>query len=142
MSRPQEQTKELNPSQLIILTFIGACIVGGILLKLPIATHGDISFIDAVFTAISAVCVTGLVVVDVGTTMTDFGKFVILLLVQVGGLGITTYGVVFTSVLTGRISLKDRAMIRDSFAHFGVVNFRHLLYEIVIFTLLTEFLGA
>jgi len=142
MSRPQEQTKELNPTQLIILTFAAACIAGGLLLEIPIATHEDISFIDAVFTATSAVCVTGLVVVDTGTAFTDFGKLVILLLIQVGGLGITTYGVVFTSVLTGRISLKDRAMIRDSFAHFGVVNFRHLLYEIVIFTLLTELLGA
>ncbi len=89
MSKPLERPKELNPTQLIILTFAVACIAGGLLLEIPIATHGDISFIDAVFTAASAVCVTGLVVVDTGTTFTDFGKLVILLLIQVGGLGIT-----------------------------------------------------
>jgi len=81
-------------------------------------------------------------VVEMGTKFTDFGKIVILLLIQVGGLGIATYGAVFTSVLTGRLSLKNRAVIRDSFAHFGVTNFRTLLFEIVLFTFLVELLGA
>ncbi|MGH7792741.1 MAG: Trk family potassium uptake protein, partial [Thermodesulfobacteriota bacterium] len=116
MSAPKNQLKELNPTQLIVLTFAAACVLGGILLKLPFATHDGISFVDALFTATSAVCVTGLIVVDTGTKFTDFGKLVIMLLIQTGGLGITTYGAVFTSVLTGRISLKDRAVIRESFA--------------------------
>jgi trk system potassium uptake protein TrkH len=142
MSVAKNKLRELNPTQLIALTFASGCILGGILLKLPFATHEGISFVDALFTATSAVCVTGLAVVDTGTVFTDFGKLVILLLIQVGGLGITTYGAVFISVLTGRLSLKNRAMIRDSFAHFGVKNFGRLLFEIVIFTFLVELLGA
>ncbi|HWP92309.1 MAG TPA: potassium transporter TrkG [Thermodesulfobacteriota bacterium] len=142
MPEQKDRLKELNPTQLVVLTFAAACVIGGVLLKLPIATHGGISFVDALFTATSAVCVTGLIVVDTGTKFTDFGKIVILLLIQVGGLGIATYGAVFTSVLTGRLSLKNRAVIRDSFAHFGVTNFRTLLFEIVLFTLLVELVGA
>jgi trk system potassium uptake protein TrkH len=142
MSTPQAQLRELNPTQLIVLTFVAASFIGGILLKLPFATHGGISFIDALFTSTSAVCVTGLIVVDTGTKFTDFGKVVIMLLIQVGGLGITTYGVVFASVLTGRISLKERAIIRESFAHFGALNFSRLVFEILVFTFVVELIGA
>ncbi len=142
MPETSARLRELNPTQLITLTFAAACVLGGILLKLPFSTHDGISFVDALFTATSAVCVTGLVVVDTGTAFTDFGKVVILFLIQIGGLGITTYGAVFTSVLTGRLSLKNRAMIRDSFAHFGITNFGRLLFEILIFTFMVELLGA
>ena len=90
MSTPQAKLRELNPTQLIVLTFVAASFIGGILLKLPFATYGGISFIDALFTSTSAVCVTGLIVVDTGTKYTDFGKLVIMLLIQTGGLGITT----------------------------------------------------
>lgn len=142
MSTPQAKLRELNPTQLIVLTFVAASFIGGILLKLPFATYGGISFIDALFTSTSAVCVTGLIVVDTGTKYTDFGKLVIMLLIQTGGLGITTYGVIFASVLTGKISLKDRAIIRESFAHFGATNFSHLVLEILVFTFVVELIGA
>ncbi len=94
MPEQRDRLKELNPTQLVVLTFAAACVIGGVLLKLPIATHGGISFVDALFTATSAVCVTGLIVVDTGTKFTDFGKIVILSLIQVGGLGIATYGTI------------------------------------------------
>ncbi|MGQ0793176.1 MAG: TrkH family potassium uptake protein [Deltaproteobacteria bacterium] len=132
----------LNPTQLIVLSFAVASVAGGILLKLPFATNNGISFVDALFIATSAVCVTGLATVDVGATFTDFGKVVILFLIQVGGLGITTYGAVFASVITGGLSLKNRAMVRDSFGNVGIKNFRTMLFEIVIFTFLLELAGA
>ncbi len=142
MSGSQDRFRDISPTQLIALTFAAACVLGGILLKLPFSTYEGISFVDALFTSTSAVCVTGLAVVDTGTRFTDFGKVVILLLIQVGGLGITTYGAVFTSILTGRMSLKDRAVIRDSFAEFGIANFTRLVFEIIIFTFAVELLGA
>lgn len=132
----------LTPSQFIVLAFAAASVLGALLLKLPQATNGGISFVDALFTSTSAVCVTGLIVVDTGTKFTAFGQAVILGLIQAGGLGITTLGVLFTSVLSGRISLKDRSVIRESFAHYGIDNFRQLLIEIIIFTITVEMLGA
>lgn len=142
MLKPSDIINKLTPSQFIVAAFGAACFLGALLLKLPQATDGGISFIDALFTSTSAVCVTGLIVVDTGTKFTTFGQAVILGLIQAGGLGITTLGVLFTSVLSGRISLKDRSVIRESFAHYGIVNFRQLLFEIIIFTITVEMLGA
>lgn len=142
MLKPSDITNKLTPSQFIVSAFGAACLLGALLLKLPQATDGGISFIDALFTSTSAVCVTGLIVVDTGTKFTTFGQAVILGLIQAGGLGITTLGVLFTSVLSGRISLKDRSVIRESFAHYGIVNFRQLLLEIIVFTITVEMIGA
>lgn len=99
----------LNPAQLFILSFLSIIFFGALLLMLPKATHGDISFIDALFTATSAVCVTGLIVVDTATYFTVFGQSIILFLIQVGGLGILTFAsflVIFLkAVLPTKISL-------------------------------------
>ncbi len=85
--------KELNPGgQVLVLGFASVILIGAIMLNLPIATQSgeSVGFINAIFTATSAVCVTGLVVVDTGTYWTVFGKSVILLLIQIGGLGFMT----------------------------------------------------
>ena len=81
----------LNPAQLFILSFFAIIFIGSCLLILPKATYDDISYLDALFTSTSAVCVTGLIVVDTGTHFTLFGQTIIMLLIQVGGLGILTF---------------------------------------------------
>lgn len=85
-----------NPAQLFILSFLTIIFFGSLLLLLPKATHNGISFVDALFTSTSAVCVTGLIVVDTGTYFTLFGQSIILFLIQVGGLGILTFASYFS----------------------------------------------
>src|SRR5699024_10708781 len=91
----------LNPAQLFILSFISLILIGSFLLVLPEATHTEISFVDALFTATSAVCVTGLIVVDTGSYFTTFGQTIILLLIQAGGIGILTFASYFSYFFKG-----------------------------------------
>ena len=86
----------LNPAQIFIVSFLIIIFIGSLLLILPNATYEDISYLDALFTSTSAVCVTGLVVVDTGTHFTLFGQTIILILIQVGGLGILTFASYFS----------------------------------------------
>ena len=86
----------LNPAQIFILSFMVIIFIGSLLLILPNATYEGISFLDALFTSTSAVCVTGLVVVDTGTHFTQFGQTIIMILIQVGGLGILTFASYFS----------------------------------------------
>lgn len=81
----------LNPAQLFITSFFAIIIIGALLLILPRATYSGISFVDALFTSTSAVCVTGLIVVDTGSYFTLFGQSIILFLIQAGGIGIMTF---------------------------------------------------
>lgn len=89
----------LNPAQLFILSFLVVILIGSFLLILPNATYDGISYLDALFTSTSAVCVTGLVVVDTGTHFTLFGQTIIMILIQVGGLGILTFASYFSYFL-------------------------------------------
>jgi len=86
----------LNPAQIFILSFLVIILIGSLLLILPNATYDGISYLDALFTSTSAVCVTGLVVVDTGTHFTLFGQTIIMFLIQVGGLGILTFASYFS----------------------------------------------
>ncbi len=136
----------LSPQQFLPLSFLAFIFLGTGLLLTPWATHsGHISFIDALFTATSAVCVTGLVVVDTGNYFTGFGQGLILGLVQVGGLGIMTFSVFFYMLLGAKVSLKQRLVVQNSFSHYGrygksdVVS---LLSSIFLYTFLIEGVGA
>jgi len=86
----------LNPGQFFILSFLSVTLVGAALLMMPNATTEPISFVDALFTATSAVCVTGLIVVDTATRFTTFGQLIIIGLIQIGGLGILTFVTYFS----------------------------------------------
>ena len=90
-----------NPAQIFILSILIIILLGSLLLMLPKATHNGISFIDALFTSTSAVCVTGLIVVDTGTYFTLFGQSIILFLIQIGGLGILTFASYFSYFFKG-----------------------------------------
>jgi len=131
-----------NPALLFIYSFLFLIIAGAGLLLLPQATHQDISVLDAFFTSTSAVCITGLTVVDTATTFTPFGKKIIILLVQVGGLGIMTF-TSFVALLFQRTSTFKNQLFLQS-----MVNEEHLgqtfrtIVKIVAITLGIEAIGA
>jgi len=133
----------LRPAHYLLLGFAVAILTGAVLLWLPVSTKGSpLSFIDALFTSTSAVCVTGLIVVDTGTKFTHFGQIVILALIQMGGLGIMTFTVFFMILLGKRISFKGRMAIHDSFSHSPFKNFSGMLKAIFLLTFSVEALGA
>ena len=86
----------INPAQLFIFSYVGIILIGTLLLMLPNATYNGIHFVDALFTSTSAVCVTGLIVVDTSSFFTPFGQSIIMLLIQAGGLGILTFASYFS----------------------------------------------
>lgn len=132
----------INPAQLFIISFIGIVLIGAFLLKLPNATHHGISFLDALFTSTSAVCVTGLIVVDTGTYFTEFGQVIIMLLIQIGGLGILTFASYFSYFFKGGSSYENQLSIGE------MTNARKLgevfstLKRILIITFTIEFIGG
>jgi len=130
--------------RLFVLTFVGLIVIGTILLALPAAgTHGSVGVLDALFTATSAVCVTGLAVRDTATDFSVFGQCVILGLIQLGGLGIMTFAALATQLFMGRMSLRSKQSIGDTFYQgHAATQMRRDLGRIVLVTLVTELIGA
>ncbi len=133
---------ELRPSQLLAGVFIGIITTGAIALKLPFSTYEGISFVDALFTATSATCVTGLMVADAGTVFTPFGQIVILALIQIGGLGIMTFSTFFMIILGRSLSMKESSIIFNAFDHGHKLSIRNLLRKVMLLTFSVELLGA
>ncbi|MDD2574771.1 MAG: TrkH family potassium uptake protein [Bacillota bacterium] len=134
----------LTPSQVLVLGFAAIIFLGALLLALPAAKAGggQISFLDALFTATSAVCVTGLAVVDTGTYWTAFGKTVILLLIQVGGLGFMTFATMVFIALGKRIHLRERLIIQEQQNRLTLQGVVRLTKYILLGTLIMEGIGA
>lgn len=136
--------RRATPFQIITFSFLFVILLGGVLLSLPISRTGAApgSFLDALFTSGSAVCVTGLAVQNTGTYWTTFGKTVILILIQIGGLGVITV-VITASLFSGkRIGLRQRDLMQNAINAprlGGIIRFTRFL---LIFTLLVEFAGA
>ena len=103
----------LNPAQLFVASFLLIICIGTIMLMLPKATYDGISFIDALFTSTSAVCVTGLIVVDTGSHFTEFGQIIILSLIQIGGLGILTFASYFSYFFKGGSTYENQLALSD-----------------------------
>ena len=112
----KEKRIRLIPTQVLVLGFASIIIVGAILLALPIASSAgkSIGFLNAVFEATSAVCVTGLVVVDTGRDLSLFGQMVIITLIQLGGLGFMTMATLVFLILGKRITLRERLVIQEA----------------------------
>ena len=118
--------------------------LGALLLTLPVATidRETLGFVDALFTATSAVCVTGLTVVDAGDTFTALGQFFLAVLIQIGGLGVTSISAGVILAMGRRVNLKGRMLIRESMnldAGRGLIGF---VYTVFKTTLLIELIGA
>ncbi len=133
---------KLNPATLILLSFILVIFAGTGLLKIPLCTDQGISWIDAFFTATSAVCVTGLAVVDTGSSFTVVGQSVILMLIQVGGLGIMTISVALFHWMGKRIPFHQRMAMQELFSSKPREDIFRLIKSIIFLTLCVEFAGA
>lgn len=134
---------DLSPASALTLFFAISTLVGTILLATPLASRGPaIGFVDALFTATSAQCVTGLVVVDTGATFSLFGQVVILVLMQLGGLGIITFSVYLFIYLRTGVGLRDRWIIHETLVHTPVQSLGELVRAVIHLTLLAELLGT
>jgi len=132
----------IPPALIFSSSFLIIILIGSVLLMLPNAHTIPISFLDSFFTAVSAVCVTGLVVVDTATSFTILGKVIILCLIQIGGLGIMTFTGFFSYVFTSSTSYRDRLMLKEIFSSQSMGNLFKVLTKIIILTFLTEIAGG
>ncbi len=134
----------LSPPRLVLLSFAAAILVGSAVLSLPgmTVTAGSLPYVDALFTAASAVCVTGLVTVDTATVFTPPGKFVIAVLIQIGGLGIMTAATLLFLLAGRRIGLQGRLIIRESLGHIRLAGVVRLVVAVLAMTALFETAGT
>lgn len=143
----------LHPARLVVLSFLMVIAVGTLLLALPRATHGPGVYTDTpaqqarhvlkcLFTATSATCVTGLTVYDTGRDFTLFGQGVILVLFQLGGLGIMISGTIFGLLLGRRLSLRESLVLQDTLAHETIGHIGRTIKYVCLATLLAEAIGA
>ncbi len=127
----------ISPSQKIVIGYLSIAIIGAIALLLPFARHHGVSFTDAFFTSISALCVTGLSTVTTATTWTVFGKVIIALLIQIGGAGMTLISTSFYLALGRKITLRDRILIAED-RNFGIRGSVKLIKSILYFSFAIE----
>ena len=132
----------LNPAQLFIASFLGIILLGTGLLMLPNSTHHGIHFLDALFTSTSAVCVTGLIVVDTGSYFTLFGQSVILLLIQAGGIGILTVASYFGYFFRGGASYENQLTLSDMTGSNKLGEVFSTLRRILVITFSIELVAA
>jgi len=133
----------LRPAELIISSFAGVIALGTLVLMLPGVSHQEsLSAVDALFTATSAVCVTGLVVVDTGTHFTFLGQVIILSLIQIGGLGIITLSAFLFFLLKGHMSMRNREAILRTVSGDSHLTIGSFLKKILLIALLVELLGT
>jgi trk system potassium uptake protein TrkH len=135
---------KLKPNSIILMSFIGVILIGALLLSLPISSSDGkgIPFIDALFTATTSACVTGLTTVSIADTFSTFGHIVILALIQIGGLGVITVIASVAVLLNKRLGLSSRLLLQDAFnltSLSGIVSF---IKRVLIGTFVIEGIGA
>jgi trk system potassium uptake protein TrkH len=132
----------VNAALLFVGSFAALIVIGGFLLLLPNATTGSIHPVDAFFTSASAVCVTGLVVVDTATAFTMTGKVIILMLIQIGGLGIMTFAGLISFMVTGSVSLQNQLALKDMLSSDRMSNVISFISRVIVVTITFEVIGA
>jgi len=136
--------RKITPLAIIALSFLGIILVGVFLLKLPISTQTDkaLSWVDSIFLSTSAVCVTGLSTIsDISMTLSVFGKVVLALLIQIGGIGIVTIAIYVLVVLGIKIGVTERYIIKEALNQHSLSGVVRLVKSIIITTLIIEFVG-
>lgn len=136
-------SKRLPPARIFVLSFAGVILIGGILLRFPFsATKDNLRFVDALFSSTSAVCVTGLVVIDIGKDLSTLGQVITIFLFQIGGLGIITFSTVFFVLMGRGLSFKGREIVQSTFLHTPRRDFIVIAKMVLWFTFVTEALGT
>ena len=135
---------KLKGVQILALGFILVILIGALLLTLPISTTSGEStnFLDALFTSTSAVCVTGLIVVDTGTYWNAFGQTVIMILIEIGGLGFMSFTTLIAIILGKKITLRERLILQDAMNTFNIQGLVKMVRYVLIFTVSVQFFGA
>jgi trk system potassium uptake protein len=128
----------------VVAGFAGVILAGALVLRLPWAHEpGRVTFVDALFTSTSAVCITGLAVVDTGVDYTFFGQFVIMVLIQTGGLGVMTFAALAFGIVGSRLSIRSQALVHDSFfQRDAAAGFQKTFQTILLLTFCIEGVGA
>src|SRR5690554_540923 len=134
---------DFTPAQFLVIGYLLVIVTGTILLFLPVSTidGNGLGIIDALFTSTSATCVTGLIVVNTATHFTVFGQLVIMILIQIGGLGLMTMSTMIAFLIGKRISLKERLIIQEDLNQFKISGMIRLVQYILILTLIIEGIG-
>lgn len=137
------QFKKQPPGRLIAAGFAMLILFGAVLLLLPLSVRGDaeVHVIDALFTSTSAVCVTGLIAIDVADHFTTFGQAVVAVLIQVGGLGVTSIGVGLILAARKNVGLKGRILLKEALNIEGIKGMIRLVKSILLMTLCFELMG-
>lgn len=140
----KRHTRKWTPARVLTTGFLLLIATGTFLLLLPISVHKGIhlSFIDALFTATSAICVTGLTVVDTGTTFSAFGQMVIFTLVQIGGIGFMTVATIVYMMLGKKISFRERLILQESMNANSMEGIVRIIKRIVLFVLVIQLTAA
>ncbi len=134
----------MKPRHLVVIGFIGAILLGAFLLMLPASSSSNtwMKPMDAIFTSCSAVCITGLTVIDIGRDLSFFGQCVMLALVQLGCIGLMTLGTFFLVLMGRRLSLSSEFSLADAYGTSGIRGLRGLIVWVVLSTLVLELLGT
>lgn len=134
----------LSTTHIILISFFIVIFIGSILLTLPISTKNGVTikYIDALFTATTSTCVTGLVTVPTYSTWSIFGQIVILLLIQIGGLGVVAFMSAFMIIINKKLKLKDYQLIQDAFNLNTMSGLKQFIKHVFLGTLLIELVGA
>lgn len=138
----QNNSVNLSPPSLLALGFLSFIILGTFLLKLPFSNHGDLSWLDALFTATSAVTITGLSVVNVREAYTVFGKVIIMLLIQCGGLGFMTFAILAALSLSPKIGLRQQVMAQDTIGQTSLTKVSFTIKGVLLYSLFFEAIGT
>lgn len=143
-AKPQGTPKSpVEPAKVLVLGFLTVITIGTLLLSLPVAREdGRICPMDAVFTAASSVCVTGLAVVDTARTYTTFGEIVTLILIQIGGLGYMTIATAIALLIGRQVGIRERVLLREAHGQLSLRGMVWLTRRILWFTLMMEAIGA
>ncbi len=144
MKKQREHKWALSTTQIIVLGFLTAIIIGGFLLSLPVSSADghSVPLLDAMFTSTTSVCVTGLVVANTYEQWSRFGQAVILLLIQCGGLGIVTFTTSFMLILGRKVTLRDRLLMQDAYNLNTLTGLVKFTKKVIFGTLIVESIGA
>ena len=136
--------RKLNPYQIVLCSYGIIILTGTMLLMLPITVVDiePLSFVDALFMSASAVCVSGVSIFSLGDNFSVFGQIIIIILVQIGALGIMTITTILAVVMGKRIQLRDRLLIQESLQRWSVAGVVRLVISIVKMTVAFEFIGG
>ena len=135
---------KLNGVQILALGFLALILLGGILLSLPIASKSGeaTNFLDAVFTSTSAVCVTGLVTLNTSAHWSIFGQTIIIILIEIGGLGFMSFAVLFAMILGKKITLRERLVMQEAMNTYSIQGLVKMVRYVLVFTVSVQFFGA